>query len=906
MLRRVWDGGARDEDLSEELRAFVELDAESKIRSGLTPADARREALIELGGAEQVKEHVREATAGVRSEILFRDIRFAMRSLVRAPGFSLSVIGNLSIGLAAMVVAFALINGSLRRQPPGIQDLDRVVQIGIRDIGPLTGEARTALSEYPDVVRTLREGMPGLEGLASFTESDVAVTLPQPRSLPAAFVSPNFFDVLGVRPEIGRTFAPEEGAESPVAIISRGLWMGEFGGDRSVIGRPIQTGGQTFEVIGVAPQGFAGPFYESRVELWLPIGLVDRVAMDDPFGQPRTRLIRYLGRMRDGVGVDRVEAELGVVARRLGVARPAGNPGPGRLVASADDSVKRVGVEVSGLSGLGDDVVVEVVAAVLPLPLLVLAIACVNAANLLLVRASRRGREIALRLALGASRLRLVRQLISESLLLAVGAALLALPLAWWGLQWIASSFVAWPLPLDGTVVAGALVTAFLTALGFGLAPALRATGHRPSAALGTSQEGSGGTRAESRGRRVLVAGQIALSLGLLASGLQLASAMESEPPGADPDRMLLASFDLAQLRASSAESNTLYEALLDRASKLPGVEAAGLSGRDLLWNSSPPRWGNEVFLSGRDLQWTSDAEPANLNILNEDGRRMTIAGSAGGDFFRAVGLDLLHGRDFTPADRRDIPEVAIVTERLASIIQGGALGRILRVATVPGAPEADVRIVGIVESPVELYGQDVAAIFFPSPFFPSRYQNGTARTLYVRAQGPAGPLAPAIREIVAQIDRRVPLLELTTLDQKIRSDEQFQGLRVLAQTAAVLGVLALLLASVGLYGVTSYSVAMRVREIAVRMALGARADRVVAMVLRQALAVAAIGAAIGGLVAIAAVPVIQSQVFGVPGLDVATLSGSAALLTAAMLLASFLPAWRAARLDPIVVLRQE
>jgi ABC-type antimicrobial peptide transport system permease subunit len=206
----------------------------------------------------------------------------------------------------------------------------------------------------------------------------------------------------------------------------------------------------------------------------------------------------------------------------------------------------------------------------------------------------------------------------------------------------------------------------------------------------------------------------------------------------------------------------------------------------------------------------------------------------------------------------------------------------------------------------VDLYGQDVAAIFFPSPFFPSRVQKGTARTLYVRAQGPAGPLAAAIREIVAQLDRRVPLLELATLDQKIRSDTRFQSRRVLAQTAAVLGIVALLLASVGLYGVTSYSVAMRVREIAVRMALGARADRVVAMVLRQALAVAAIGAALGGLVAIAAVPVIQSQMFGVPGLDVATLGGSSALLAAAMLVASVLPAWRAARLDPIAVLREE
>jgi predicted permease len=906
MLRRLVGGGASDEELSEELRAFVEHDADSKIRSGLPQEEARRAALIELGGAEQVKEHVREARAGARWEDVFRDIRYAMRSLVRSPGFSLSVIGNLSLGLAAMIVAFALIHGgSLRRPSPGIEDPDRLVEIGILETNPRgTRPAPTAMADYPDVARVLDEGMPSLDGLASFTESDVAVTLPQPRSLKAAFVSPNYFGVLGVRPEIGRTFAPAAGGvDAPVAIISRALWMGEFGGDPSVIGRPIQVGGQIFDVIGVAQEGFVGMTETVRgADLWLPIGFVNRVAMDDPFGQSGHRLIRYVGRMRDGVRVERVETELGVAAARLGVIRPSGVPGPAQLVASADASVERVRVEVSGLSR--SDIEALELAAVMAIPLLVLALACVNAANLLLVRASGRSREVAVRLALGASRLRLVRQLIVESLVLAIGAALLALLLAWSGLQ-LVGTFVMVPMPLDGTVVAGALVTALLTALGFGLVPALRAAGQRPSAALGTSPAGSGGTRAESRGRRVLVAGQIALSLGLLASVFQLASTLQSEPPGTDPDRMLVASFDLAQLRFSSGESNAFYAELLDRVSRIPGVEAAGLSGRDLLW-SSRSGFGNQLFLSGRDLLWTSDAEQLGLTLITPDGRRVTTGASAGGDFFRALGLDLLQGRDFATADRRDIPEVAIVTERLASMMQGGALGRSLQVSVDFSAPDINVRIVGIVESPAELYGQDVAAIFFPSPFFPSKFQNGTARTLYVRAGGEAAPLAPALREIVAQIDPRVPLLELATLDEKIRLDTQFQGHRVLAGTAAALGIVALLLASVGLYGLTSYSVAMRVREIAVRMALGARADRVVAMVLRQALTIATIGAVLGALVGIVAGLVIRSEVVGVAGVDFAALGGSAVLLAVAMLVATILPAWRAARLDPNAVLRQE
>ena len=902
MVRRWMSSGATDEELSEEVRAFVEQDAESKIRSGMTPEESRRAALIELGGAEQVKERVREVAAGAQVEGVVRDVRYAMRSLGRAQGFSFSVIGNLSLGLAAMVVAFALINSRLSRPSAGMPDPDRLVELKILETGLLTRPAATALADYPDVVRALREEMPGLEGLASFTQSDVAVTLPQPRSVPAALVSPNYFDVIGVRPAIGRTFAPEGGgAESPAAIISHALWMREYGGSRSVVGRPIQAAGQTFEVIGVTPSGFAD--INPRVELWLPIGFVDRVAMEDP-ERRAGRVIRYVGRMRDGHGVDHVETALGVVAGRLGVARPPGDLNAGRLVASTDDSTERVRVEVSGLGVDLADIAAEI-AIVLALPFLVLAIACVNAANLLLVRASGRNREVAIRLALGASRFRVVRQLILESLILAIGAALLALPLAWSAIQ-LVTAFVTFPMPLDGRVVAGALVAAFLTALGFGLVPALTASGERPSVALGTSPAGVGGTRSEARGRRVLVAVQIALSLGLLASGIQLASRLDPVPRGTDPDRMLLASFDLAQLRFSSGESNAFYAALLARVSKLPGVEAAGLSGRNLLWTSDLS-FGNEVVLSGRDLLWTPDAQPLNLTIPNRLRRRFAVSGSAGGDLFRALGLDLLQGRDFSPADWREIPEVAIVTERLASTIEGGAvLGRSLHVSTLPGEPEADVRIIGIVESPAELYGHDVAAIFFPSPFFPSQFQNGTARTLYVRAEGAADSLAPAIRNIVAQIDPRVPLLELATLDQKIRADTKFQLHRMLAWAAAVLGIVALALASFGLYGVTSYSVAMRAREIAVRMALGARAGRVVAMVLRQALALAAIGSALGGLVALAAGRIIQAEVFGVAGVDMASLGGSAALLTAVMLVASGLAAWRAARLDPNVVLREE
>ena len=898
-LRSMRDGGAKDDELSEELRAFVEHDTESKIRSGMTPEDARRAALIELGGAEQVKEHVREARTGARWESIFRDIRYAMRSLVHARAFSLAVIGNLSLGLAAMIVAFAFINGALLRPFPGVRDQDRLVTVGILENTPIGSRLPlTALADYPDAFRALREGMASLEGLASYTESSVAATLPpstplgarRPRSLRAAFVSPEYFDVLGVQPAAGRTFVLQEGrAESAVAIIGHALWTGAFGRDPSVVGRPIQVGRQTVAIIGVAPPGFAGTSQspvDEGVEIWLPIALADAasdprssgrnniVFLDD---QPGRRLIRYVGRMRDGVRAGRVETELSLVA--------------GPIAALGDVPAERVRVEVSGLARLDSTDAVDArqfAATILSVPFLVLVIACVNAANLLLVRASQRRREMALRLALGASRLRLVRQLIVESLILAIGAAVLALPLAWAGLQ-AAAAFMTIPMPLDGTVVAGALAAALMTALGFGLVPALRAASQHPSVALGTSPAGAGATRSESRGRWALVAGQVALSLALLGSAFQLTSALDSlaEPPGTDPDRLLLASFDLAQLRYSSGETDAFYAALLDGASRLPGVEAAGLSTRNLAGS------------------WAFD--PANAVVLDAGEGPvggMSAGASAGGDYFKALGLDVIAGREFVAGDRREIPEVAIVTERLASqIFDGAALGRSLRVSTgFRGAAKADLRIVGVVESPVRVSGEDVPAIFFPSPF-PSPIQNGAAQTLHIRSEGPAAAVAPAIRDLVARLDPQAPILELATLDEKIRADFLLE--RALARAAAFLGVVALLLASVGLYGVTSYSVALRGREIAVRMALGARADLVVAMVLRRALAVAAIGSVLGGVVAIVAGRLIQANVVGVARVDLATLRGSAALLAAAMLLASILPAWRAAHQDPNSVLRE-
>lgn len=450
---RLLGPGAGDAELSDEVRSFVEHDTDARIRSGMTAEDARRATLVELGGVEQVKERVREDRSGAFWESLARDVRYAMRSLGQARGFSFSVIGSLSLGFGATILAFAIVNGAFLRPFPGVRDQHRLVEIGILTNTPFGWRLRpTASADYPDVVRAFDEGMPSLEGLASFIEASVAATLPQPRSLQAAFVSPNYFDVLGVQPEIGRTFAREEGRleSASVAVVSRALWIREFGGDPSVIGQSFRAGGQTFAVIGVAPPGFAGTTQnpiETGVDLWLPIVFTDRVAVDDAIGRegfrtagPGERPIRYVGRMRDGVRADRVETELAVVAAGIVASIGSSEAGP----------AEPARVQVSGLARLDWSDAAPVAALILAAPLLVLLIACVNAANLFLVRASRRGREVAVRLALGASRTRLVRQLAIESLILAVVAGGVALGLVWSGLGWVAA-YMTFPFPWMGT-----------------------------------------------------------------------------------------------------------------------------------------------------------------------------------------------------------------------------------------------------------------------------------------------------------------------------------------------------------------------------------------------------------------------------------------------------------------------
>ncbi len=472
----------------------------------------------------------------------------------------------------------------------------------------------------------------------------------------------------------------------------------------------------------------------------------------------------------------------------------------------------------------------------------------------------------------------------AESMVLAIVATLVAAPLAALGLHF-ASTPLNTPIPLDARVILFAIATTVITTFGFGLLPALRVSSLRPSQTLASS--GAKCQPKQSRLQRVLVGAQVAISLGLLITGWQLISTVRSQAvsAGTPSERLLMARFDLRPLATAASENERFYQELVDGAKRLPGVESAGLSRGTSVWTFGQNAGDASV------LVWRQDERP--------DQARTTTGGYAGGDLFAAVGLRTTSGRGFTDDDRRPVPAVAIVNEPFARSLDRPALGSVIYVAARRAAVAAatEVRIVGVIEAADEprLAERQSAAprIYLPSPLEPE-----PALTLYLRTQGSAAALAPAVRGLVTRIAPRVPVRAIGSLDDF--NERSFGPQLWMARAARFLGLIGLLLAAAGLYAVTSHAVAQRAREIAIRMAIGARPAEILTMIISQSMRTAVIGLLIGGCAAIAATRIIQSGYHGILGLDSMAFAVAAILFLAAMLTASALPAMRAARVDPI------
>jgi predicted permease len=656
-------------------------------------------------------------------------------------------------------------------------------------------------------------------------------------------------------------------------------------GDEMPVGEFITVGGHAVQIVGVA-DAFRGTALSSRfaAHIWLPWGMADRLGAAGreflrPPPAPGEFEMTHFARVSAPASVQQAlnHAQLAaphLVSAHIGTARRPF----ARVRQLGRDDVDGMSLEIAGF---------------MLIPGVVLLIGCINAATLILARGTHRARDIAVRLALGASRWRIVRQLLAESVLLALIAAAVTLSLLPWTLQ-ILEGIVWDELDVDIRATAFAVLLSCASVVVFGLTPAIRIS--KPVRASLASRTGD--TPRTSRSRQVLVAVQVALSLGLLGTGGQLIAAVRQQAgiTGAqDPSRLLMVSFDLAQLNANEARAESFYSGLLERVQRLPGVDQAGLAAADAVWTLSAGRHENNSVVA-----WPPGVAP-NRGVV-------PLGGYAGGDLIEAVGLRLVDGRMFTAADRGGNPRVAIVNRTLAIRYFGGAaIGRTMRVGPRGGTYETarEITIVGVIEPALDLgYVSDPKDPTTPAIYLPERLQHQPALALYVRTREGTPALLPAIQRVVSSLDPQVPILDSETLAER-RYERQVEE-RLVAQGFTLLGGMGLVLAAGGLYGMVAFIVALKRKEIGVRMALGADPRAILRLMMTQGIRVALAGAAFGGLIAMGLSGVLRSQMYGVPTIDVSALAAAAALLFAVVLVASLIPARTASRVDPLIALRDE
>lgn len=809
-----------------------------------------------------------------------QDVRFAARMLIKRPGFTAGAVVSLAVGIAANVFVFSVVDALLLR-PVQVEDYGSLVSLHAR------AEDGTSFHSfsYP-AFQDIREGSTALEDVVAYSHTSVAWSTGEESDLATAVaVSGNYFSMLGVQPSVGRLFAPEEGwqpSRDPVVVLSHRLWRSRFGRDPAVVGRAIRVNGQPLTVIGVAPEGFRGLFHGLDPALWVPLSMQGPLQLGQPLDARGRVWLELTGRLAQGATPEQARASLEALAGRLRERHP--------------ESGEFLGIDVleaSPVPGLAQRAVKSFLGVLFGLTGLMLLVACFNVAGMLLARATARSREIAVRLALGSGRGRLLRQLLVEVLALFLLAGAVAVALSMWLVE-LAPRLLApvvamlpmdvlLDLRLDLRVLGYALLVSLATGLVFGLAPVLQAT--RPEVVHELKGEAEGPRRY--RLRKLLVVGQTAASVlllvlaGLLVRGLHRSGSID---PGFEPEGVHILSLDLSHNLYSEADGRVFYEALLRRVESLPGVAAAALATGVPL--------GTEYSSTGVNV---AGVEPPENDDFHPAGQA-----SVGGDYFRTMGIPLHRGRSFDARDGAGAPAVAVVSEAFARRFwpDGDAVGRTFYEGTVEnGEPIGVVGVVGqvkyrsLAEDP-RLY------VYRPVE---QRYRDAMA--LHVRIEGAPGPALQGVRDVVRDLDDGVPVYAAMPLPRYIRVSTFPQ--RLAAGLTGFLGLTGLLLVGIGIYGLISYSVARRRLEMGVRMAVGARPGQLTGLVLRQGLSLSLTGAALGLALSLLAGRVLSAFLFGLSATDPVTYGAVASALVGVSLLASYLPARSAARLDPARTLQQ-
>lgn len=816
----------------------------------------------------------------------WQDLRYAVRTLVKTPAFTIAAIVSLALGIGANTTIFTLLN-TLFLNPLPVERPSELVAVFTTANRNATQFGNLLPLSYPNL-KDFRERNGVLTDLAGYSPPlPLSLsTADEPQRVFAQLVTGNYFDVLGIRPTAGRFFTPDDDripGGSPIAVIGYGLWQRRFGGRPETIGQTIALNRHPFTIVGVAPEGFKGVTSMFGPELWLP-------SMMSPQLQPRQSgnwlderaavVFSAAGRLKPGVTITQAEANLKTIAGALEQEYPEPNAGRNVTVMPLTEATIFPGMR--GMLMLGGSVLMAIVG-------LVLLIACSNVANLLLARAAARRQEVAVRLALGATRTRLIRQLVTESLLLGAAGGALGFLFGIWGrdLLWaarpavVANNFVE--LTIDTRVFVFALVLSLVTGILFGMMPALRASRADLAGALKLEPRFTAGRR-RIRLANGLVIGQVALSLvalttaALFLRSLQGAHAIDL---GYDTRPVAVVSLNLAQGGYDDVRGRQFARDVRDRVARVPGIAAVS-------WSTNLPLWANQyrrVSIEGREPAKQSDLPLALVTTVDLD-------------YFKVLGLGVTRGRDFSDADRDGSMAVAIINERMAERYwpNQDPIGRTFRFDTGPIARH----VVGVVKT---IKYQTLGETPQPAVYLPFRQNYADGLVLYVRTSGDPARAIGTVQREVRGMDAQVPLENAASVDEVI--DQSLWMVKIAAGLLAVFGALAIALASVGLYGLVAYSVNERRRELGVRMALGADRRAVLGLVLRDGMTLVLIGVGIGVGLSLLVARALASLLLGLTPTDPVSFAGAALLLIAVAFIGTYLPAHRASRFDPLIALRQ-
>jgi len=864
----LW-GRARTGDVADELNSHLGFHIDDNIRAGMTPDEARRAALIELGGFTQTVESIRDRRGLPFLDTLWQDLVYAVRVLRRSRGFTATAVLTFALGVGANSAIFSIVNATLLRPLP-LAEPSRLVMI-------YATEARRSLQfdgvSYPAFI-DWQEQNRSFESMAAFANRDLPIgTSDEVVVARGKVVSANLFDVVGVQPAIGRAFRDWRPQSADVVILNDGFWKRHFGGSPSAIGQTVRIDERPHTIVGVMPPGFS--LDGDSEEFFQPLGVDTN----------RNRgFLRTVGRLRSGVTVEHARDDMSAIARRLEQLYPDSHAGVGaNLVPMADAVARRV--------RMGLITIMSVVG-------VVLLIACANVASLMLARGAARQQELALRAALGAGRFRLVRQLLTESAVIAAAGGALGLLVAHWTASALAAAVAdQFRVPgiervrTDGMVLLFTIGVSAAAGLGFGIAPAFACLSRDPSERLREASRSATGRRAP-RARRGLVVAETALALALLVGGgtlIRTFLTLRATPPGFNSASLIKADLSLPLPSFWQLDTRVgFYQAALQRVRALPGVRAAAFVSILPLNN----RNNTESFhIVGR-------ADPSPTRGFN------AVFNMASAGYFRMMGIPIRAGREVEERDTAGAPDVAVINEAAARAFwpEESPLGRQI-VLPINDAPAQILTVVGVVgDVRLASLGIPPRPEIVVSPM--QSHLRGSSTTIVAQTEGDPKALAAPLRAAVHGANALVPISRMATVDDVVSNS--IVEPRLYATLLGAFALLALVLACVGLYGLIAYSVSQRRHEFGVRVALGAAQGTIVRLVVGEGLYLAAVGVGIGLVVAVAATRLLVGLVVGVEPQDPITFAAVTLVLVAATLLATYIPARRAARVDAMVALRAD